>query len=340
MTVLAVAKQHLDDSKPDAWWSLIDPKLLTILGWDEEQVLSFPQDDPMLGWTTCKVTGCPRDGRVQSGLCGSCAAQWRGIGSPPLEKFLENAAPCVSTVGFGPCAVKDCQRPWKSASMRLCDAHHLQRMRLPQASVEDFLAHPGIVPHLAFGPCDVLACTRDREGNGSYCKAHRQRLDALSRREPRIDLNTWSRRESAIPELGKASLRGLPSSLIAEVIFGIQERAQKGSRVHYFEVRVLCDKARLHDAASLTDIPPGVLSVAQGKLCSSFLKAARRARSTPETERHKDIWDLAVFGQGGTLSFTNISQPWLKEAAKRWVLEDLPQRRGLQVPGVNTVNLV
>ena len=49
---------------------------------------------------------------------------------------------------------------------------------------------------------------------------------------------------------------------------------------------------------------------------------------TPETERHKDEWDLFVFGHGGRLTFTGISQPWLREAIKRWASDDLPRRRG------------
>ena len=34
-----------------------------------------------------------------------------------------------------------------------------------------------------------------------------------------------------------------------------------------------------------------------------------------------------MFGHNGTLSFTGITQPWLREAAKRWAADDLPNRR-------------
>jgi len=34
-----------------------------------------------------------------------------------------------------------------------------------------------------------------------------------------------------------------------------------------------------------------------------------------------------VFGHNGTLSFTAITQTWLREAAKRWAADDLPKRR-------------
>ncbi|MFJ9447423.1 tyrosine-type recombinase/integrase [Kitasatospora sp. NPDC101235] len=52
---------------------------------------------------------------------------------------------------------------------------------------------------------------------------------------------------------------------------------------------------------------------------------------TPESERRKDVWDLLAFGQTGWLYFTKISQPWLREAAKQWALDDMPRRRGSSV---------
>jgi integrase len=56
--------------------------------------------------------------------------------------------------------------------------------------------------------------------------------------------------------------------------------------------------------------------------------ACRRLGLNPETERHKDVWDATVFGGRGTLRFTAISQPWLRQATQDWAHEDLPRRRG------------
>ncbi len=38
-----------------------------------------------------------------------------------------------------------------------------------------------------------------------------------------------------------------------------------------------------------------------------------------------------MFGQSGILRFTGLTQPWLREAAKRWANDDLPKRRGTDV---------
>ena len=46
----------------------------------------------------------------------------------------------------------------------------------------------------------------------------------------------------------------------------------------------------------------------------------------PATDQAR--WDLAVFGHPGRLSFTAITQPWLREAAKAWAADDLPRHRG------------
>jgi integrase len=45
------------------------------------------------------------------------------------------------------------------------------------------------------------------------------------------------------------------------------------------------------------------------------------------------VWELAAFGLAGRLNFTEISQPWLREAVKRWAAHDLPRRRGKSVHG-------
>ena len=63
-------------------------------------------------------------------------------------------------------------------------------------------------------------------------------------------------------------------------------------------------------------------------LLTALARHAALALSDPETEKAKDVWELAVFGLAGRLRFTTISQPWLREAAKRWATDELPRRRG------------
>src|SRR5450759_3408828 len=46
----------------------------------------------------------------------------------------------------------------------------------------------------------------------------------------------------------------------------------------------------------------------------------RLAYADVEQERHRNVWDLRLFGQPGRrrLDFTAIRQPWLREATKAW----------------------
>ena len=58
--------------------------------------------------------------------------------------------------------------------------------------------------------------------------------------------------------------------------------------------------------------------------------AYTRGGEGERTEIAKDRWDLTVLGHHGWLTFTGISQDWLREAAKGWAAHDLPRRRGKQ----------
>lgn len=61
---------------------------------------------------------------------------------------------------------------------------------------------------------------------------------------------------------------------------------------------------------------------------TTMIVAVRRARMTPELEYAKDRWDMAALRMTGYVDFGGISQPWLRETAKRWVRHTAPQRRG------------
>lgn len=178
--------------------------------------------------------------------------------------------------------------------------------------------------------CAVAACTRPaRHRDGVYCEAHQQRLRALRRREPAGDEELWRATESAIGRGGEVSLRGLPPLVVSQVLFGLQQRCRINAvKTDEAVLRVLCDDLRRQQVGSLGDYV-----AAQGRdlefkgLAGGLAAHAGRALSTPETEVGKDEWDLVVFGHSGTVSFTGISQRWLREAAKRWAADDLPKRR-------------
>ncbi|UUU37822.1 hypothetical protein [Streptomyces sp. NBC_00162] len=106
-----------------------------------------------------------------------------------------------------------------------------------------------------------------------------------------------------------------------------QERYQAGNITELASIQLLCNQARDQQVTTLSDLAllPGNIE----SLRSTIARAARRALADPETERHKDIWNLEAFGQGNrTVNFTGITQPWLREVVKYWVSEEMPRRRG------------
>lgn len=318
-----------------ALWERVDPQFLAVLGWDPEmRVLTFPQAHPLLGWPVCSVAECGKIRKDSGGLCASCARNWQLEGEPALPEFVQRPRTRRRCVGVGRCAVRGCERPWVTGGIALCSTHRYQRVTVFKVSPEEFLAHPDVVPLPAFGDCHVAACVRDRPGNGPYCHSHSVRWRDEKRRHPDLDEQHWRRTVPAVATNSEVSLRGLAPLVVAEVVYGLQERTKQGIKTTYTLVRPLCDISRRLQVSSLRDIPKGDLSKPYEGLRNGLGTSASQVGLNPETERHKDIWQAVAFGHSGTLRFTEISQPWLRDAAKRWAFDDLPQRRGAGVRNV------
>jgi len=145
-----------------------------------------------------------------------------------------------------------------------------------------------------------------------------------------LDEQRWRRTTPAVAIGGEVSLRGLGDRVVAEMLFGLQQRVEEGRKTPHYNFRKLADHARLHEVRCVGDIDPGALPSDIGLLVLYTRTLAGRQQLNPETERLKDEWDATVFGcRGGTLRFTSIVQPWLREAAKVWAYDDLPRRRGV-----------
>ncbi len=311
-------------------WEAIDEEFLAAMSWDpNRRTVTFPQGHPLLGWTGCAVSGCRTSAQSRSGLCLVCRERRAGAADLSLAAFCAIPRPYSRNRGVAPCAVGGCARPSSSARWRLCSAHAYQRTSILRLPLEEFLAHPAVVPLPSLGPCAAAACTRDRTTRPSpYCHQHAQRLSQARKADPGLDIGTWQRTTPGVAEGPQVSLRGLPPLVVAEALYGLQERARSGVKTTQAYFRPYCDLMRREGAASIADVALAGKPKFQAEMGGAFLRSARRLEMTPETERHKDQWDLFAFGHCGGLSFTGISQPWLREAVKRWAFDDLPRRRG------------
>lgn len=182
----------------------------------------------------------------------------------------------------------------------------------------------------AHGPCRVAACPRQRRHrDGYYCEAHQLRLRQARRVAAAFDEDLWRRTDPAVGLGGQISLGGLAPLVVAQVLYGLQQRCRvERVQTKEADLRAVCDDMRRQQIDTIGDYlldanrSPGFVGLAR-----SLTAQARRALASPETEITADVWDLVVFGHSGTLSFDAISQAWLREATKRWAADDLPRRR-------------
>jgi integrase len=309
--------------------ALVDPVFLTDAGWDSATcVLWPPPAHPLLGRPVCCGRDCSTTAAARSRVCASCRRRLdtHGLGVDEIDLLPARTG---WAKGPGLCAVRGCRREWLSSRHGLCPPHLAQADTLGIGAAE-FCRHPAAQPFGACEPCGVVACVQQRRHpDGFYCEPHQLRLRRARRADRHFDEQRWRLTETPIGRGGQISFRGLAPVVTAEVLIGLQQRCRlDGVKTKEADLRRWCNELRAQQAATLADYvmvadPDPMLQ----SLCTSVSAHARRALASPETEIANDEWDLVVFGHTGTLSFTNITQPWLRAVAKRWASDDLPKRR-------------
>lgn len=344
MTALAtvtVAPEVGEDPRTRQIVRALDPEFLRIVRWDWDlRVIFYPKEHPVLGMPDCCVNGCTRGVRFDRKMCTGCERAWE-LSGQSVEDFAKVAKARMLGMRQEMCRVSGCGRPAKSVRSALCDPHHRQRVDSLKLSMEDFLRHPAVIPRASTGQCGVEVCYRLRDCETSrYCKAHSLRLKYARRRGEVTDEEVWRRTASAVHADRELCLRGLPDRVVAEVLYGLQARTASGVKTWDHFLRPLCDRLRQTQAPTLEVLhDPEVFETLS---CGSSVRGVARTMltwlgrlgATPESERRKDVWDLKIFtGQSGTLDFTHITQPALREAVKQWACDDLPRRRGKRPGG-------
>ena len=308
---------------------LLDPAFLASVGWDAALLVLFPPPaHRLMGRPICRAPGCETTAMGRDRICQSCSRRLAvsGLGRDQLELL---PAPGHPARGPGPCLVNGCGREWTSAAVGLCRTHGDQWHRTGR-TVEQFCADAASRPLPAHPSCSVASCPRQRRhADSRYCEPHQLRLRSVRRADPVFDEARWALVERPIGRGGQISLRGLTPLVVAELLVGLQQRCRvDGVRTKEADLRAVVDDVRRQQVAGLGDyVVPEAASLAFKGVVNSLTTHARRALASTETEVRGDIWDLAVFGHPGTVSFTGISQRWLREAAKRWAADDLPRRR-------------
>jgi integrase len=307
----------------------LEHRFLSEAGWDPAaRMLRPPAEHRFLGRPVCMAPGCTA---TANGVCSECRRRLERAGWDLADARLLPlpSGRAWTRPGDGACRIEQCPRPWVNAEHPLCRSHLDDQQALGMDDVAEFAALTDTRPLLSLGVCAVAACNRQLPTSGvAYCDTHRQRL-RQSRREGMLDETRWRATESPVTRAGRVSLAALTPLIVVQVLFGLQQRAAQGIKTRDGVLRWICDELRRQQVATLGDVqaPPTLGNDRRGTL-NSLRAHARRALLSPETEVDKDSWDMSVFGHAGTLSFTAISQPWLRAAAKTWASHDLPRRRG------------
>jgi hypothetical protein len=318
--------------------SMIDPSFLAGAGWDPvSRVLSFPAEHRMLGRRACRVNGCDSAAYPQCpGVCWRCLTWLKGLGMTAGQIAGERQLPPRPAGEELLCAVPGCpretpghRREAMTTQAVLCSVHKHQFRRKGSGTLEEFLADPGVRPLEPYGVCVVVSCSRPGDRNQGYCKAHYARWRKARSAAPGLDARAWERAEPPVAASGQVSLHGLPPRVAVEVLFGLWRRTTDGAKTAETALRVACRELICQQVTTIAgcdiDRVPG--ENVRG-LLRALARSVRLAMTGPDSEQGCDLWDLGVFGHCGHVDFTGITQPWLRECAKRWAVQDLPRHRG------------
>ena len=229
------------------------------------------------------------------------------------------------------CGVTGCGRQVSAPGRVLCREHRRRQRVAGDLSLEQFLALPQACALPPTGPCQVTACPRDRTRHTRYCEAHQYQMRLARRHDGSgFDEARWRALASPVPVGGQVSLRGLPSLLAAEVLYGLQQRTREGVTTRLHVLRAVVEDLRRSQAGSLEAARPasGPMAREKSHVLHSLARHVRAGLGDTAAETAKDVWDLIAFGSRGKLSFTGIGQGWLRQAVKRWAADDLPRHRG------------
>jgi integrase len=312
---------------------LIDPGFLAEAGWDRaSRTLTPAAEHLLLGRPVCAAVGCLTTAKSATRVCRGCVVRLaeRGLTEADVALLPPPSGAAWTTPGAGTCLVTGCPRPWTKAARPLCPVHLVQRQQV-DTGLEEFLQRPDVLPLPSHGVCSVDACSREVPAAGdTYCGAHVQRW-RIARRAAGgdLDVETFQRTEPPVVRDGRVVLLGLDPLVVVQVLFGLQQRTRAGVSTPQAELRGICNDLRRQQVRGLQEyaVPPSRGCAWRG-MANSLILHARRGMADPAAEVGKDVWDMGVFGHRGTLSFTGISQRWLRQCVKGWAADDLPNRRG------------
>ncbi|MBO3678729.1 tyrosine-type recombinase/integrase [Streptomyces sp. NEAU-YJ-81] len=287
----------------------------------------------IFGLGACRVPGCPRQPRTRQ-LCRGHYYRWQQHGKPDVEKFI--ADPGSGPVGraeLTACAIVGCR--FGAARQGLCVSHQGFWERAGKPDKETWTAGLPVIEDEGRQVCRLSFCSLWAQGKSPFCHNHRSRWQAVGRPE----IEEFVRRCEAAGD-DRFDFRPLDRQrqLRLELQYALQCRHdERQVNTHSSAVAPVIRLTAASGTASLLEWPMerwseyyaamrGASHSQNGQL--AFLRYAYTHLedlvhgSGWESEFPRDVWELRRLGIEGTrarLRFNRITQPWLREPAKRFV---------------------
>ena len=324
--------------QPARMHGLLEKLLAAIRPEFRQDVLAFGPADPVLGGTPCKVAGCARTGRVR-GLCFGHDHRWRRQGKPDPAGFIATTDPRLKGhQKLASCRASGCLYGRKERG--LCTGHLYAWQRAGRPELDSWLAAlPAAAPEDPPPACLISYCDLWCHADLPFCLSHGNRW----RERGRPDTGEYARsyEDDSVPGHERIDLSGLSAHLRLEVQYALQGRHDDGAiKIAPGAVQTVVTFLAASASPSLLDRDedawrqawlqrfPGRASPGHGDSGRALLVYARRtveelhAGRGWDVEYPRDAWRLRNLGVSegpATVRFTQVSQPWLKELAKRWI---------------------
>ncbi len=303
-------------------------------------VLVFDPADPVFGRGICLVEGC--GWRVHGGgMCQGHLRRWHAAGRPDPASLP--AAMTAPWQGRGPLPSGRCRAAgcgFGVSEQGLCARHASAWKRAGRpdpglwAARQPAVVMPEGPPACLISYCDVWA-----QPGSAMCRVHAKRWREHGRPDPAEFARSCEEPRRA-PGVERADLSPLPRQLRLELQYALQRRRDdRTATTHPVDIRAVARVLAASGAASLLALEErewrsrfpawadkagqraALVSYARGQVAA----LAEEGQVGWEGEYPRDIWRLRSLGipasaSNGlaTLRFGGISQPWLKDLAKRW----------------------
>lgn len=283
---------------------------------------------------------------LHNGLCQNCKQDQRNNGWTD-EQARRNPRPprwrrrpgqrCLVVDGENQCGMD-------RDAIGLCFAHRGMFDRASQDSVDIWIGETRPRP-FAFVCCTVPYCGRSGDlpnGKTPLCEKHTSEWHR-ARRDGRWEINSWLRSASS-PEMPAYSIffGNMDDTLSAELMVVIQDHVLfKSGRLHPGFLGTVARKAQRESISSLVDAPDsfwvGVMPSIRTTIMDTLSPWHRSwRRYDPWSEDLLFLQDLGLRKEGPRrtktpapppLDLTAITQDWLREPYRRWVLLARDRRR-------------